>query len=89
MFGSRHIKQYYVEDFNCAAVIRSLRQSVAGSDWCVVYIILIIVIIMYIEWKKLLGISFLKATFYNFGIGCLKLMHLITKISWSENDCSR
>ena len=33
MFGNRHIKQYYVEDFICAAVIRSLRRSVSGSDF--------------------------------------------------------
>ena len=32
MFGSRHIKQYYPEDFICAAVIRSLRRSVADSN---------------------------------------------------------
>ena len=33
MFGSRHIKHYYIEDSICAAVIRSLRRSVAGSDY--------------------------------------------------------
>ena len=32
MFGSRHIKQYYPDDFICAAVIRSLCRSVAGSS---------------------------------------------------------
>ena len=32
MFGSRHIKHYYPEDFICAVVIRSLRRSVAGSN---------------------------------------------------------
>ena len=32
MFGNRHIKQYYAEDIICAAVIRSLRQSVADSN---------------------------------------------------------
>ena len=32
MFGSRHIKQYYPEDFICAAVIRSLCRSVADSS---------------------------------------------------------
>ena len=29
MFGSHHVRQCYVEDFICAAVIRSLRQSVS------------------------------------------------------------
>ena len=32
MFGSRHIKHYYAEIIVCAAVIRSLRQSVADSN---------------------------------------------------------
>ena len=32
MFGSRHIKQCYPDDFICAAVIRSLHRSVAGSN---------------------------------------------------------
>ena len=27
MFGSRHIKQYYPQDFICAAVIRSLHNQ--------------------------------------------------------------
>ena len=33
IFGSHHIKRYYIEDSICAAVIRFLHQSVAGSDY--------------------------------------------------------